>query len=157
MGLDISIWRTGKLYWLEAVKDVHVLDLSWILPSLRKDYMKKAEDYLAHLLGHGKMVFCCLPYYGWFFLFKSKIWWLFMTFVLYIPVWVPWILDMNKMFVLVHSKNEAAWYYFDDASCSFRQQLLYFMYSFFFGCSMPVKFPLTNQSQTLLFLDLEIS
>ncbi|XP_041993159.1 nardilysin-like [Salvia splendens] len=52
MGLDISIWRTGKLYWLEAVKDVHVLDLSWILPSLRKDYMKKAEDYLAHLLGH---------------------------------------------------------------------------------------------------------
>lgn len=58
-GLDIPIWRTGKLYWLEAVKDVHILDLSWTLPSLRKDYLKKAEDYLAHLLGHGKMVFCC--------------------------------------------------------------------------------------------------
>ncbi|KAH6828296.1 Insulinase family protein [Perilla frutescens var. hirtella] len=52
IGLDIPIWKTGKLYWLEAVKDVHVLDLSWTLPSLRKDYTKKAEDYLAHLLGH---------------------------------------------------------------------------------------------------------
>ncbi|KAL7152177.1 hypothetical protein ABFS83_04G079600 [Erythranthe nasuta] len=52
MSLGIPIWRTGKLYWLEAVKDVHVLDLSWTLPSLRKDYLKKAEDYLAHLLGH---------------------------------------------------------------------------------------------------------
>ncbi|GFQ04195.1 insulin-degrading enzyme [Phtheirospermum japonicum] len=51
---DIPIWKTGKLYWLEAVKDVHVLDLSWTLPSLRKDYLKKAEDYLAHLLGHAK-------------------------------------------------------------------------------------------------------
>ncbi|KAI3450239.1 hypothetical protein Pfo_006904 [Paulownia fortunei] len=52
MGLDIPIWKTGKVYWLEAVKDVHILDLSWTLPSLRKDYLKKAEDYLAHLLGH---------------------------------------------------------------------------------------------------------
>ncbi|GER35472.1 insulinase (Peptidase family M16) family protein [Striga asiatica] len=50
--LDIPIWKAGKLYWLEAVKDVHILDLSWTLPSLRKDYKKKAEDYLAHLLGH---------------------------------------------------------------------------------------------------------
>ncbi|CAA0838104.1 Insulinase (Peptidase family M16) family protein [Striga hermonthica] len=49
---DIPIWKAGKLYWLEAVKDVHILDLSWTLPSLRKDYKKKAEDYLAHLLGH---------------------------------------------------------------------------------------------------------
>lgn len=55
MRLDIPIWKTGKVYWLEAVKDVHVLDLSWTLPSLRKDYLKKAEDYLAHLLGHGKI------------------------------------------------------------------------------------------------------
>ncbi|KAL3829021.1 hypothetical protein ACJIZ3_017823 [Penstemon smallii] len=52
MGLDMPIWETGKVYWLEAVKDVHVLDLSWTLPSMRKDYLKKAEDYLAHLLGH---------------------------------------------------------------------------------------------------------
>lgn len=55
IGLDIPIWKSGKTYRLEAVKDVHVLDLSWTLPSLRKDYMKKAEDYLAHLLGHGKI------------------------------------------------------------------------------------------------------
>lgn len=48
----IPIWKTGKLYRLEAVKDIHMLDLSWTLPSLRKDYMKKSEDYLAHLLGH---------------------------------------------------------------------------------------------------------
>ncbi|KAG9154982.1 hypothetical protein Leryth_012165 [Lithospermum erythrorhizon] len=50
--LNIPIWESSKLYRLQAVKDVHSLDLSWTLPSLRKDYMKKAEDYLAHLLGH---------------------------------------------------------------------------------------------------------
>ncbi|KAK1353121.1 Insulinase Peptidase family M16 family protein [Heracleum sosnowskyi] len=48
----IPIWKTGQLYRLEAVKDIHMLDISWTLPSLRKDYMKKSEDYLAHLLGH---------------------------------------------------------------------------------------------------------
>lgn len=52
----IPIWKTGKLYRLEAVKDIHMLDLSWTLPSLRKDYMKKSEDYLAHLLGHGNVI-----------------------------------------------------------------------------------------------------
>ncbi|XP_048226972.1 nardilysin-like isoform X2 [Ricinus communis] len=46
------IWKTGKLYRLEAVKDVHILDLTWTLPCLRQDYLKKSEDYLAHLLGH---------------------------------------------------------------------------------------------------------
>ena len=51
---ELPIWKAGKLYWLEAVKDVHILDLSWTLPSLRHEYLKKAEDYLAHLLGHGK-------------------------------------------------------------------------------------------------------
>lgn len=50
--LSIPIWESGKLFKLQAVKDVHILDLSWTLPSLRKDYTKKAEDYLAHLLGH---------------------------------------------------------------------------------------------------------
>ncbi|XP_051113236.1 nardilysin-like isoform X2 [Andrographis paniculata] len=49
---DIPIWKSGKLYRLEAVKDIHTLDLSWTLPSLQKDYLRKAEDYLAHLLGH---------------------------------------------------------------------------------------------------------
>ncbi|KAL2470900.1 Insulinase (Peptidase family M16) family protein [Abeliophyllum distichum] len=65
--LDIPIWKAGKLYRLEAVKDVHILDLSWTLPSLRKDYLKKAEDYLAHLLGHegkGSLLFF-LKARGW--------------------------------------------------------------------------------------------
>ncbi|CAK9143283.1 unnamed protein product [Ilex paraguariensis] len=50
--LEAPIWKAGKLYRLGAVKDVHILDLSWTLPSLRKDYLKKSEDYLAHLIGH---------------------------------------------------------------------------------------------------------
>lgn len=50
-----SIWKAGKLYRLEAVKDVHILDLTWTLPCLHRDYLKKPEDYLAHLLGHGKI------------------------------------------------------------------------------------------------------
>ncbi|CAH8251408.1 unnamed protein product [Arabidopsis lyrata] len=46
------IWKGGKLYRLEAVKDVHILGLTWTLPPLRYAYVKKPEDYLAHLLGH---------------------------------------------------------------------------------------------------------
>ncbi|KAJ4719217.1 Insulin-degrading enzyme [Melia azedarach] len=46
------IWKAGKLYRLEAVKDVHILDLTWTLPCLHQEYLKKSEDYLAHLLGH---------------------------------------------------------------------------------------------------------
>ena len=49
------VWNAGKIYWLEAVKDVHMLDLTWTLPCLHQDYLKKPEDYLAHLLGHGKI------------------------------------------------------------------------------------------------------
>nr|GLL33514.1 nardilysin-like isoform X1 [Ipomoea trifida] len=65
--LETPIWKAGKLYWLEAVKDVHILELSWTLPSLRKDYLRKAEDYLAHLLGHegrGSLLFF-LKTKGW--------------------------------------------------------------------------------------------
>lgn len=50
--MEVPIWKAGKLYKLEAVKDVHILDLSWTLPCLRQDYLKKSEDYLAHLIGH---------------------------------------------------------------------------------------------------------
>ncbi|KAL4558442.1 hypothetical protein LXL04_036642 [Taraxacum kok-saghyz] len=63
----LPIWNPGKIYRLEAVKDVHVLDLSWTLPCLRKDYTKKAEDYLAHLIGHegrGSLLFF-LKAKGW--------------------------------------------------------------------------------------------
>jgi len=49
------IWKAGLLYRLEAVKDVNILDLTWTLPCLHQDYLKKSEDYLAHLLGHGKI------------------------------------------------------------------------------------------------------
>ncbi|KAK9065982.1 hypothetical protein SSX86_015384 [Deinandra increscens subsp. villosa] len=63
----LPVWSAGKIYRLEAVKDVHVLDLSWTLPCLRKDYLKKAEDYLAHLIGHegrGSLLFF-LKAKGW--------------------------------------------------------------------------------------------
>lgn len=49
---DMPFWKSGKLHKLEAVRDVHSLFLSWTLPCLHKEYMKKPEDYLAHLLGH---------------------------------------------------------------------------------------------------------
>ncbi|XP_062211184.1 nardilysin-like [Phragmites australis] len=49
---DMPFWKSGKLHKLEAVRDVHSLCLSWTLPCLHKEYMKKPEDYLAHLLGH---------------------------------------------------------------------------------------------------------
>ncbi|XP_062215667.1 nardilysin-like isoform X2 [Phragmites australis] len=49
---DMPFWKSGKLYKLEAVRDIHSLCLSWTLPCLHKEYMKKPEDYLAHLLGH---------------------------------------------------------------------------------------------------------
>lgn len=45
-------WKPGKVYRLEAVKDVHILDLTWTLPCLRQEFLKKPEDYIAHLLGH---------------------------------------------------------------------------------------------------------
>jgi nardilysin len=64
---DMPFWRSGKLHRLEAVRDVHSLCLSWTLPCLHKEYMKKPEDYLAHLLGHeGKgSLLCFLKAKGW--------------------------------------------------------------------------------------------
>lgn len=61
--LGSPVWKAGKLYRLEAVKDVHMLDLSWTLPCLRKNYMKKSEDYLAHLIGHGNIMLSSLLFY----------------------------------------------------------------------------------------------
>jgi nardilysin len=48
-----TFWKRGKQYKLEAVKDVHNLDLSWMLPCLHREYLKKPHCYLSHLLGHG--------------------------------------------------------------------------------------------------------
>jgi nardilysin len=54
---ETPIWKAGKIYRLEAVKDVHILHLTWTFPCLRQDYLKKAEDYLSHLLGHGEIIY----------------------------------------------------------------------------------------------------
>ncbi|KAH0997662.1 hypothetical protein GBA52_021526 [Prunus armeniaca] len=51
------IWKAGKLYRLEPVRDFHMLYLTWRLPCLHQEYLKKPEDYLAHLLGHGSLLF----------------------------------------------------------------------------------------------------
>jgi nardilysin len=40
---DMPFWKSGKLYKLEAVRDVHSLFLSWTLPCLHKEYMKKPD------------------------------------------------------------------------------------------------------------------
>ncbi|KAJ1699101.1 hypothetical protein LUZ63_007613 [Rhynchospora breviuscula] len=60
-------WKQGKQYKLEAVKDVHNLDLSWTLPCLHNEYLKKPHCYLGHLLGHeGKGSLCSfLKAKGW--------------------------------------------------------------------------------------------
>nr|XP_043635992.1 nardilysin-like [Erigeron canadensis] len=63
----LPVWSAGKIYRLEAVNDVHFLKLSWILPCLRKDYLMKPENYLAHLIGHegrGSLLFF-LKVKGW--------------------------------------------------------------------------------------------
>ncbi|KAI4348123.1 hypothetical protein L6164_008882 [Bauhinia variegata] len=65
--MEGPIWKAGKIYRLEAVKDVHILDLTWTLPCLHQEYLKKPEDYLAHLLGHegrGSLLFS-LKARGW--------------------------------------------------------------------------------------------
>ncbi|MQL76025.1 hypothetical protein Taro_008407 [Colocasia esculenta] len=49
---NMPIWKAGMLYKLEAVKDVHILDLTWTLPCLHKEYLKKPEGYISHLVGH---------------------------------------------------------------------------------------------------------
>ncbi|KAM6578444.1 hypothetical protein CsatB_030281 [Cannabis sativa] len=65
--VEVPFWKSGKLYRLEAVKDVHILDLTWTLPCLHKEYMKKPQDYIAHVLGHegrGSLLFF-LKAKGW--------------------------------------------------------------------------------------------
>ncbi|KAK9153408.1 hypothetical protein Sjap_000888 [Stephania japonica] len=49
---EAPIWKSDNLYRLEAVKDIHILDLNWTMPCLHKEYLQKPQDYLAHLLGH---------------------------------------------------------------------------------------------------------
>lgn len=42
----------GKLYILPSVRDEHRLSIVFQFPDLQEHYLKKAEDYLSHLLGH---------------------------------------------------------------------------------------------------------
>ena len=42
----------ASLHILPSVKDGHVLHVSWCLPPLAGRYRAKAEDYVAHLVGH---------------------------------------------------------------------------------------------------------
>ncbi|XP_057416399.1 nardilysin-like [Lotus japonicus] len=54
------MWKSGKVYRLEAVKDINILSLAWTLPSLDQDYLEKPDDYLAYLLrneGRGSLIF----------------------------------------------------------------------------------------------------
>lgn len=47
------IWEKGKFYRVESVKDQHLLSLMWPLPCLEAAYLKKPQDYISHLVGHG--------------------------------------------------------------------------------------------------------
>nr|GMD78759.1 nardilysin-like isoform X2 [Ipomoea batatas] len=63
--LETPIWKAGKLYWLEADRQLKMfISFLWTLPSLRKDYLRKDEDSLAHLLGHGKAFWTWLSTYA---------------------------------------------------------------------------------------------
>ncbi|XP_024542665.1 nardilysin-like isoform X1 [Selaginella moellendorffii] len=46
------VWPAGKIYHVESVKDQHRLILSWVMPCLHTEYLKKPHDYLSHLIGH---------------------------------------------------------------------------------------------------------
>ena len=42
----------GWLYRLPALREMHKLHVTFQMPSLLKEYRKKAEDYVSHLVGH---------------------------------------------------------------------------------------------------------
>ena len=47
------LWLCGILQVrVPAVRDVHVMTLTWCLPSLLHKYKTKPDDYLGHLIGH---------------------------------------------------------------------------------------------------------
>jgi nardilysin len=41
------------MYRVESVRDQHLLAMTWPLPCLQADYLKKPQDYISHLVGHG--------------------------------------------------------------------------------------------------------
>lgn len=51
-----AIWKPGKIYRVESVKEQHLLSLNWPLPCLDHAYLKKPHDYISHLIGHGNVL-----------------------------------------------------------------------------------------------------
>ena len=66
-GLPFSAENSGQFAILPAVRDEHRLSAVFQLPSLEKEYSKKAEDYLSHNIGHeGKgSLLAALKARGW--------------------------------------------------------------------------------------------
>lgn len=50
---DGPVWEPGSLYRVESVKDQHLIALTWPFPCLEAAYLKKPQDYISHLIGHG--------------------------------------------------------------------------------------------------------
>jgi nardilysin len=50
---DGPVWEPGSLYRVESVKDQHLIVLTWPFPCLEAAYLKKPQDYISHLIGHG--------------------------------------------------------------------------------------------------------
>ncbi len=61
---DGPVWESGCMYRVESVRDQHLLAMTWPLPCLQADYLKKPQDYISHLVGHGNVlmifVYLCL-------------------------------------------------------------------------------------------------
>jgi hypothetical protein len=48
------IWTPGQKYYVNASDGSNILEVSWALPSLRKAYEHKLDEYVSYLLNHGK-------------------------------------------------------------------------------------------------------
>eukprot|EP01018_Ginkgo_biloba_P028827 Gb_06506 [translate_table: standard] len=44
------VWKPGNIFWVESVKDLHILNITCLLPWLDKDYLKKLQVCLSHLI-----------------------------------------------------------------------------------------------------------
>lgn len=61
------VWESGHMYHVESVKDQHLIALTWPFPCLESAYLKKPQDYISHLLGHGNLkraIFICYDRQG---------------------------------------------------------------------------------------------
>ncbi len=44
--------QTGRLIYVDPIKDIRRLELTWVIPSLDETYRSKPSYYLSHILGH---------------------------------------------------------------------------------------------------------